>query len=94
MHWCLTPTCGLASDTCAVHLPETLLGSRSDDGSGNQEWTLTAAPNNFGVYDVQCSGRATCANYLSVQQCDGTIFPDLYFMDDSSGRQQWRFVPA
>ncbi|KAK9863993.1 hypothetical protein WJX84_007490 [Apatococcus fuscideae] len=66
----------------------------SDDGSGNQEWTLTPAPNNFGVYDVQCSGRATCANYLSVQQCDGTIFPDLYFMDDSSGRQQWRFVPA
>ncbi|KAK9858854.1 hypothetical protein WJX84_007502 [Apatococcus fuscideae] len=66
----------------------------NDDGSGNQRWTLTAAPNNFGVYDVQEAGRTTCANYLSVQQCGGNLYPDLYYMDDTSGRQQWRFVPA
>ena len=70
------------------------LACRNDDGSGNQRWTLSAAPNNFGVYDVQEAGRTTCPNYLSVQACGGTLYPDLYYTDDASGRQQWRFVPA
>lgn len=68
---------------------------RADDGTGAQRWTLTAATNNVGVYDIINVARANgnCNQYFSVPGC-GATFTDLYNLDDGSGRQQFRFVHA
>ena len=71
-----------------------IMGScgRADDGTGAQRWMLTAATNNYMVYEIQNVARAACANYLSCPGCGNGAFADLYNIDDNSGRQQWRFA--
>ncbi|KAK9863321.1 hypothetical protein WJX84_008258 [Apatococcus fuscideae] len=84
-------TAYLSAPTCASGL-NTNTFAAADDGTGAQRWMLTAATNNYMVYEIQNVARAACANYLSCPGCGNGAFADLYNIDDNSGRQQWRFA--
>lgn len=73
---CILPFVGVSVDFA----PE-------DDGSGRQQWLLTAVDDHFEV--VVRAGTDEDHRFLS---CTPGGYVDLYFQNDSSGRQLWHFA--
>ena len=44
------------------------------------------------VYNVLVGGRAGCNPYLSTTVCASGPTFDIFYEDDLSGRQQWKFT--
>ncbi|KAK9844877.1 hypothetical protein WJX74_008069 [Apatococcus lobatus] len=64
-------------------------------GGKNQHWKISCSQSTgpCSLYSIQNVGRTACRNFLSVQECGGTSYPDLYF-NDGSGRQAWQIARA